>query len=145
MEKMLTFLELLQMASKNQQPNEVRYCGKTYIWNGSDYVAGKRSLGEDVCQTYSVTGLFGQKAIRVNDSVLDDREKRYIREALVPLGTTKVRKIIGDDIERLHYAYVREKSGREGEHTLPFFKKGTMYKGMEPGRWYTVEELLEEK
>ena len=35
--------------------------------------------------------------------------------------------------------------GSETEYVLPFFKEGTMYKGMAPGRWYTIKELLEEK
>ena len=141
---MLTFLELLQMANKGEQPDEIYYNGKAYKWTGSDYVSGKKNLGEDVCHTYSVTGLNWQAMILVKDSILDDREKRFVREALVPLGTIKVRKLVGAGVERLHYVY-SSKNGSETEYVLPFFKEGTMYKGMAPGRWYTIKELLEEK
>lgn len=71
--------------------------------------------------------------------VLDDVEKRYLKNVLKPFkGEIKsIYKSVSEYYEKedltieLKADIIR----------LPYFKKGTMYKGMEVGKDYTLEEL----
>ena len=44
-----------------------------------------------------------------------------------------------DDIEYIDA--VTYKDGKTSSISFPYFKKGTMYKGMKPGKSYTLKEL----
>ena len=77
----------------------------------------------------------------VHPQILDDAEKRYLKGVIRPFR---------DKVLHIVKRSVRRESGTEYisiqlaglEYTyLPCFKKGSMYKGMEPDRWYTLGEL----
>ena len=69
--------------------------------------------------------------------ILDDAEKRYLRGVIRPFRkeVKSIRKLSAVSewivIEMKSYLGIN----------LPEFKKGTMYKGMEENRRYTIEEL----
>ena len=71
--------------------------------------------------------------------ILDDVEKAYLSAIIKPFGNKKI--MIG----RLRHLFGEEEYiwiDIDGYHfTLPHFKKGEMYKGMELNKFYTSEEL----
>ena len=71
------------------------------------------------------------------EEILDDIEKEYLRAVIKPFRD-RVKYIVK------HTFYGKEyiKIGVSGEIVnFPFFKKGTMYKTMEVGKEYSLEEL----
>lgn len=77
----------------------------------------------------------------VHPQILDDAERRYLSAVIKPFrnDVTEIRKRICKP-----YEYLRI-NGRFNNGInyffLPNFDAGTMYKGMESDRWYTLEEL----
>ena len=83
----------------------------------------------------------------VEEKILDDDEKRYIKNIVRPFRDriTNIHKLRGDDkYEYLNIVYQdyydKDKIGK-GTMCLPNFKKDTMYKGMSLNKDYTLEEL----
>lgn len=87
--------------------------------------------------------LAGKAKIKLPEQILTDAEKRYLSNVIEPF--------------RDRVMYVIKSNGSTGEFininlnhyngwfsdliTLPVFKKGTMYKGMEINKRYNLEEL----
>lgn len=73
------------------------------------------------------------------EPILNDSEKSYLSAVIKPFRNEKLEIVkhstCNGSEEWLNF--VSEK----GSFYLPNFKTGTMYKGMEPGRRYTLEEL----
>lgn len=71
--------------------------------------------------------------------ILDNKEKEYLSFVIRPFRNNVefIRKQKYDDEE---FIFITCKS-RFDSFALPLFKKGTMYKGMELNREYTLEEL----
>lgn len=103
----------------------------------------RNCIGEVVSVT-SAGALIKWLSSEHKEPILDDAEKRYLSAVIKPFrkhvkyirksgyGTSIAEFIIVDykqTIENTDYFY------------LPAFKAGTMYKGMEFGRKYTLEEL----
>ena len=76
----------------------------------------------------------------VHPQILDDAERRYLSAVIRPFRN-RVTEICKRGGER--YEYLRFNGGFNWEKYffLPNFAAGTMYKGMEPDHWYTLEEL----
>lgn len=75
--------------------------------------------------------------IIVHPQVLDDAEKRYLSAVIRPFwGRVEciIKKTLGCEEQIL----IRLNGDLA---TLPRFKKGTMYKGMDADKWYSLEEL----
>ena len=71
--------------------------------------------------------------------ILTDKEKTYLSAVINPFRE-KVKYIQKCfDLESKAYIYIYVK--KCGSMIFPTFRKGTMYKGMEEGRKYTLEEL----
>ena len=75
----------------------------------------------------------------VHPQILDDAERRYLSAVIRPFRNEKLEIVKHSSSNGLGewLNFVREK----GSFYLPNFKTGTMYKGMEPGHKYTLEEL----
>ena len=102
-------------------------------------------LGEvDTVFNNSATAVFFWLDQEHKEPILDDVEKRYLSAVIRPFrdDVRVVRKIVS--IYRLpddgkEYITICMRSGEE--INFPYFRKGSMYKGMEVGRMYTLEEL----
>ena len=72
----------------------------------------------------------------VHPQVLDDAEKRYLKGVIRPFrnDVEKICKTAGGDREWIAFY-------GKSYFFLPYFDAGTMYKGMERGHKYTLEEL----
>ena len=76
----------------------------------------------------------------VHPQILDDAEKRYLSAVIRPFrkNVTSISKIKPCDSTRCIISIFVSGFGC---CDLPWFDGGTMYKGMEPGHKYTLEEL----
>ena len=90
-----------------------------------------------------ITGYY-QIAKEVN-SVLDEAEKRYLSNIIKPFRNTviSIAKYYEESIDNNFIEIeVKQNYCNENQYvSLPYFKKGTMYKGMEEYKKYTLEEL----
>ena len=86
------------------------------------------------------------KWLNEEHQILDDVEKKYLRNILEPLKTEstflKKEQYTNCCAECIYVGNVKSyKKGKTSFMYLPFFERGTMYKGMKQGRKYTLEEL----
>ena len=71
------------------------------------------------------------------EPILDDVEREYLSAVIKPFRD-KVKYIAKKNLACKEYIHIHVNADNV---TLPCFKKGTMYKGMEPGHSYTLKEL----
>ena len=81
------------------------------------------------------------KVVKIPKPVLDDVEKKYLSRVIRPWRdkVEYIRKINFDDEDEFIVIIYRERESKA--MPLPCFKKGTMYKGMEVGKEYSLEEF----
>lgn len=92
--------------------------------------------------------LLGSNEI-VKIPILDEAEKEYLSAVIKPFKDrvtwiAKFRYIIDMYDKTFHYIKINLKScdgTRNTDIDLPYFEKGTIYKGMEKGKKYSLEEL----
>ncbi len=78
-----------------------------------------------------------KKLLKRANPILDKCERKYLSAVIKPFR---------NEILIIEKAYFKEDEWlyftmNRGNFTLPYFKTGTMYKGMKPGKKYTLEEL----
>lgn len=78
-----------------------------------------------------------KKLLKRANPILDKCERKYLSAVIKPFR---------NEILIIEKAYFKEDEWlyftmNRGNFTLPYFKMGTMYKGMKPGKKYTLEEL----
>ena len=69
---------------------------------------------------------------------MDDVERRYLKTVFKPF---KDKKILVEKVDDLNEECLLVTVCGDDVYHFPDFKKGTMYKGMEPNKDYTLEEL----
>ena len=81
------------------------------------------------------------KLVKLPEPILDDVERKYLSRVISPWRdkVEYIRKINFDDEDEFIVIIYRERESKA--MPLPCFKKGTMYKGMETGKDYSLEEL----
>lgn len=79
----------------------------------------------------------------VHPPILDDAERKYLSAVIRPFRDSIkiIKKHSLRNNENIMIFYDDAAAGYEKYIDLPYFKKGTMYKGMENNRNYTLEEL----
>lgn len=87
--------------------------------------------------------LTGKREI-IKKPILDDVEKEYLGAVIKPFRNrvkyiTKFRGVF--DNEFIEIGHVMDNEDELYYIELPLFKKGTMYKGMEVGKEYSLEDL----
>lgn len=134
------FGEVYAYADKPRKNYDKNYSDDTWQCDG-DYClicTASVSIFQGVtCDDAEPTSLQGI----VYPQILDDDEKRYLEGVIRPfkdkvMYITK-RSVISDST----IEYISIQLAGDEYIWLPRFKKGTMYKGMEPDRRYTLEEL----
>ena len=80
----------------------------------------------------------------VHPQILDNVEKRYLKRVIKPfrnrvkyIGKSPIMHLIGDPD---NYIWIKFTDGSD-DMKFPVFPEDNMYKGMDPDRWYTMEEL----
>ena len=87
-----------------------------------------------------ITDFFNWLEQEYKPPILDDVEKAYLSAVIKPFRKRikYIEKIDHSNVKNDQYLCIALANDR---CVLPNFKKGTMYKGMEEGREYTLEEL----
>lgn len=82
--------------------------------------------------------------LEIEKPILDNIEKRYLENVLRPFKSRVISISKSEDFD-YEYIWIRVELPihNHGNTTckLPYFDKGTMYKGMEHGEQYSLEEL----
>ena len=82
------------------------------------------------------------KIIKLPKPILDEKEKEYLSAVIKPFRNKVYAIAKYDDGDDNYYIQIMMKQNVYFEYIdFPYFKKGTMYKGMELKKEYTVEEL----
>ena len=154
MRKRIRYDQLLEMIRKGTQPKKItllgRYEQKEMRWAVTIYVGKKcLSLIEALFKDYSDAEIANEPLIEYEEAILDAKEREFIEslKCLRLVGATKKEVLNGSEYLLLKTKSRTRRSREEyaAEYTnMPTFPKGTMYKGMELGREYTIEELLDE-
>lgn len=85
--------------------------------------------------------------VKIPKPILDEAEKEYLSNIIKPFrncvtSVTKRHCFNSHEIEYISVTYIdRLTDNLTYIFSLPNFKSGTMYKGMESGKHYTLEEL----
>ena len=80
--------------------------------------------------------------VKKSKSILDDAEKKYLSAVIKPFRNKVYAIAKYDDGDDNYYIQIMVKQNIYFEYIdFPYFKKGTMYKGMELKKEYTVEQL----
>lgn len=113
-------------------------CSKTVTYD-YDILLNNKCIGK-VKDSYSNKAIATWLDMEHVEPILDDAEKRYLSAVIRPFRD-KVKSISKDKGFKIPKEYIEIYCSEEEEIELPFFDSGTMYKGMEVGRKYTLEEL----
>lgn len=82
------------------------------------------------------------KIIKLPKPILDEKEKEYLSNVIKPFRDKVISITKYDDGDGGDYIQITVKQNIYSEYIdLPYFKKGTMYKGMEVKKEYTLKEL----
>ena len=100
----------------------------------------KHFLSENVIQRLKIEEPTYQTVYEVKLEVLDQTEKRYLRNFIAPFkdSVETIRRLYSPTKEK-DYIQIRYKDDRPTN--LPYFESNTMYKNMEINKNYTLEEL----
>ena len=108
--------------------------GLLYWSNASQMWERSRSIEELLIGQYEI--------IKTSKPILDDKEKEYLSAVIKPFRNKVYTIAKYDDGVDNYYIQIAIKQYVYFEYIdLPYFKKGTMYKGMELKKEYTLEEL----
>lgn len=161
--KNITVRELLELMYEGKTPKQIKYGGKLYQkYKNFEYydTINKRFLSTVIGAKQALYGMAMYKCITIYDEILDDKEKEYLLHIIKPFKND-VKYIVkiemkGQEKILICYKDFLDKIKQDGmrmEYTfvwlptdytfieLPTFKKGTMYRGMELRKEYTLEEL----
>ena len=75
----------------------------------------------------------------IKKPILDDIERRYLSNVIKPFRDRIEYIIKNSAYSPIEWITIKYKDG--GATTLPLFEKGTMYKGMEVNKKYSLEDL----
>ena len=124
---------------------EFRIDGLSYKYKLSNY--GLMCWSNNL-QRWCITSIIGElltgekQIIKLPKPILDDVEKEYLSAVIKPFRNKVYAIAKYDDGVDNYYIQIAIKQNVYFEYIdLPYFKKGTMYKGMELKKEYTVEQL----
>lgn len=119
------------------------YCrnkgGDTWHYDAYDFICEKyvpifQSITCDDAEPISLESI-------VHPQILDDAEKRYLSAVIRPFRNKVLYIRKSGSVEGMNEEYISIHLIKYDISCLPNFKRGTMYKGMEIDRQYTLEEL----
>lgn len=135
-------IEILKLIEMKKQPKNLHcYDGCSYLWNEYRQTYVTEGVGVSITAYDLATGVFSYLA-----PVLDDVEKRYLRGVIRPFRdrVDMIQKnkssLDGYEFIRMYVRYPNS-IALSSVLTLPAFKSGTMYAGMELEKEYTLAEL----
>lgn len=128
----IKIFDLIRMIQEDKQPPVIYMDGIMYEWSKTEecYSCGKR---------FTLPKSFLDLRIEVPEPVLDDIERRYLKDVLRPFRKDKWLKVMKQPLGDYERITIMTESAIPAN--LPIFEKGSMYKGMKPNRIYYPEDL----
>ena len=82
--------------------------------------------------------------VRFREPILDDAEREYLKAVFKPFASrikSVKKRRCNETWKGMEYIQVDMASPDDDSTCFPVFKAGTMYKGMDPNKAYTLDEL----
>ena len=101
-------------------------------------------LGKEVLFIIDFDDIKNEHWEEYNEDILNEEEKPYLESILKPYKDRVdfvMKEVIGDYYERIVICVSVKNKSFKNYIAFPYFNKGTMYKGMEIDKKYTVNEL----
>ena len=102
------------------------------------------NLGQEVLFTIDFDDIKNKHWEEYNEDILNEEEKPYLENILKPYKDRVdfvMKECIGDYYERIVICVSVKNKSFKNYIAFPYFNKGTIYKGMEIDKKYTVNEL----
>lgn len=150
--KKITYRELLNLIHEGKQPKRIVHNDRVYKFENDTYFEESEKDGIFYL-TYAIHRhtewyLAENREFSYEETILDDKEKAYLSNIIKPFKkyVYRIEKIEEQKQERICISYAEYLERVKGQEVyrfifLPTFKAGTMYKGMELNKEYTLEEL----
>lgn len=150
--KKITFRELLNLIYEGKQPKRIVHYNTVYKFENNTYLEESEKEGKsyltDVIRNYTEGYLAKYREFSYEETILDEKEKEYLSNIIKPFKKyvcciKKIEEWKQEYICIFYVDYLERKKVKESHKAiiLPPFKKGTMYRGMELYKEYTVEDL----
>lgn len=150
MKKEITYLELLQMVKEGKQPERIEYYGRVFKYADNTYfeesVKEHKYYLTNVLISNKEGYLAKERMFSYEVEILDEKEKEYLKAVIKPfrnrVKTIERRK--NKEWERIVVFYKDYDDISDSVcsfMSFPMFIVGTMYRGMEIDKRYTLEEL----
>lgn len=146
MEK-ITFRQLLNLIYNNKAPKWIKheYSDREYEYIGIDYVDCEGEyLSSDISRVLLLEQMAHEKCITISEEILTKTEKEYLSNIIKPFKKyiSVIKKISIKSQEQIIIMY-HDYLNTDGSSFIlfPTFKQGTMYRGMELYKEYTLKEL----
>lgn len=141
----MNLIEALNLLNKGKKIRRKAWAKCMYIWLDKD-----NQLIDNLGQ--NAYYLFGSDEIKTDnweeykEPILDEKEKEYLSAVIKPFRSRVVyiRKVEAGECNQYISIKVKRYDYEEKSHEyidMPYFKKDTMYKNMELGKEYNLEEL----
>lgn len=152
--KQITYRELLNLIHEWKQHKRIVHNDRVYKFKNNTYF--EESKKEEIYYlTYAIRShteryLAEYREFSYEETILDDKEKEYLSNVIKPFKNyvkciVKIEIQGQEEIRILYKDFLDKEKDDETQWYstigLPTFKKGTMYKGMETKKRYTLEEL----
>lgn len=139
MEKKISVSELFELIRKGEQPAEFKYDNGIAYWDKKTNKYIVKSNGWPFAILASKVN--SHETITYDEPILDKAERKYLSDVIRPFRSrvVSIKKKRNNNGE---YLFICVKAnGICDNASFPDFEVGTMYKGMEREKPYTLEEL----
>lgn len=142
----MTFEEALKALKEGKKIRKKWWHAGSYIWLDEKNIL-KNKNGSETSVAVEFDFMTNNKWEIYEEPVLDEKEKEYLSAVIKPfrdqvIYIKKIDMYLGCN---KNCEYIFGELGNEDDavdtFALPYFPKGTMYKGMETGKKYKLEEL----
>nr|DAG61211.1 MAG TPA: hypothetical protein [Caudoviricetes sp.] len=116
--------------------DNLNYCRLDLVLKGMGETAYCGAMNCSECRNHLIKWLLEEYK---EPPILDDAEKKYLSAVIKPFRKKVMDVVKIQFTEGRQSISIRLSYGNCAE--LPYFKNNTMYKGMEVGKYYTLQEL----
>lgn len=147
----MTFYEALKVLNEGKKIRKKCWYKGDYIWlDENNTIRNKKGSGTGVAVNFDFMTKNEWEIYK--EPILDEAEKKYLSDVLRPFKKSFSKILISKsnsfyvrednkDKERIIFMLTNIDECYEEVFSLPRFSKGTMYKGMELDKDYSLEEL----
>lgn len=140
----MTFEEALKAIKEGKKVRNKGWSSSVYLKKYFDRVVNQ----DGKTMNLAITSMLSDDWEEYKEPILDEEEKKYLSAVIKPFRdkVKYIKKVNMYFSCNENYEYILSELGGKDKgvintFTLPYFPKGSMYKGMKAGKRYTLEEL----